>query len=304
MEELAATHLFVTLIRSGGFTQAARESGLSTATVSRRLQALEAELGTRLIDRSNRGIQPTSSGLTYLRYAERMLSALSEAREEISEDKATAKGVMKVRAQMTFGTRVVLPLAHAFMNLHPQLRVSLLLYDQPTNLVEDSVDVMIRAGRLPDSSWRCRRVAPMPDFVLCASPTYLNERGVPQLPTDLECHDKVAFIYNKTSVPWVLRGPAGEHVQPVTGRFSSNNLEAVRGAALDHLGICIVPYWCVADELRSGRLVRVLTDYRSNFANNYDEGIYVVWPEARYTPSRIRLFIDYAVDHLPSYLPI
>ena len=256
MEDLAHISLFVKVARFESFTAAARSTGLSLATVSRRIGMLEDELGAQLFVRTNRQVALTEAG------------------------------------QATLGNRVLVPAIRDFMAHYPAVKVELLLVDEAAKLVEEGVDVAIKAGSLPDCALRARKMCDMPDFKLCASPEFLARHGTPERPEDLLGHERIGYRWDDGANPWTIIGPEGELSVNAGGSFITNNMEVVGNATLNGIGIGLVPIWWVGDDLRNGRLVNLLPEYEVRYPS-HDSGVFAIWSDARFLPRRTRAFIDY-----------
>ena len=220
------------------------------------------------------------------------MDELTRAREEISGHESEVRGLLRVQAQATLGNRVLVPAIRDFMAHYPAVKVELLLVDEAAKLVEEGVDVAIKAGSLPDCALRARKMCDMPDFKLCASPEYLARHGTPERPEDLLGHERIGYRWDDGANPWTIIGPEGELSVNAGGSFITNNMEVVGNATLNGIGIGLVPIWWVGDDLRNGRLVNLLPEYEVRYPS-HDSGVFAIWSDARFLPRRTRAFIDY-----------
>ena len=292
MEDLAHISLFVKVARFASFTATAKSTGLSLATVSRRISMLEDELGAQLFFRTNRQVALTEAGRSLLVHAEAVMDELTRAREEISCRESEVRGLLRVQAQVTVGNRILVPAIRAFTALYPEIKIELLLVDEAAKLVEEGVDVAIKAGSLPDCALRVRKLCDMPDFKLCASPEYLARRGAPLRPEDLLSHERIGYRWGEGATPWTVIGPEGELTVSAGSTFMTNNMEAVRNATLNGIGIGLIPVWWIGDDLANKLLVNLLPDHDVCYPS-HDGGVFAIWSDARFLPRRTRTFIDY-----------
>jgi DNA-binding transcriptional LysR family regulator len=280
---------FVEVVESGGFNRAARRLGISKSIVSRRITRLEAELGTRLLSRTTRGISPTEAGLEFKARSERILSELEEAREAIARQAGGVAGRLRLSAPLSFGVRHVAPVLAEIAQRHPRLEMDASYSDRLVDLIGERFDAAIRIGTLQDSTLVARRIAPV-RAVLVASSDYLAQRGRPSTPSDLASHD--CLIYTGRTVPeWQFRaGKRSISFRP-EGRLRSDSGEAILQWAIAGLGIAEGPSFLVSDAIESGALEALLTHYARP-----EHAIYVVRPPGSYVPGKVRVLIDTLVE--------
>lgn len=288
--ELAALRTFVTVVESGGFSRAASVLESTTAAVSRRVAALEKRLGTRLLNRTTRTMSLTEAGERYYRDLVEILRALDEAEARATGEAAELGGTLRITAPVSFGARRLSPLLADFMAIHPQLKVVLILDDSYRDLVSEGLDLAIRIGELKESTLIARPLASVRRY-LCASPGYLAQHGEPQKPAELMDH--ACLHYNNVMLreEWNLVGPNGPELVSVSGPLSANNGDVLREAAIAGQGIAVLPDFLVEEELASGRLQRILTDYEPP-----DYGLYAVWASGGFMPTKIRLLVDFLLE--------
>jgi len=291
MDLLAAIEAFVRVAESNSFSEAARRLRLSKSVVSRQVSALEAELGVRLFHRTTRSLALTEAGRGYFERTTRILEELEAARLAVSHLQATPRGLLRVNAPMSFGFLHLAPALPDFLALYPDVSVDLVMNDRFVDLVEEGFDVAVRIGALEDSSLIARRLAPV-RRVLCASPAYLAARGVPGSPDELMSHDCLCNSNIATLHEWRFLAPDGKpcHVD-VKGRLRANNGDALRIAALRHLGIANLPSFIVGGDLRAGALVTVLDAFTLQ-----DMTLNAVYPHARYLSPKVRAFVDFLAE--------
>lgn len=282
MMKLSDVALFVACVEAGSLAAAARRLRLQPMAATRRLAALEAELGARLLHRTTRALSLSSAGEAFLPHARAMLEAEAGARAALCGGGGVT-GLLRVAASTAFGRKVLAPVATRFMVENPEVRVDLLLGDGLVDVVAEGVDVAIRIASLRDSALVARRLADSPR-VLCAAPDYLAARGRPARLPDLAAHECLARS-GESHWDFVRDGQSAR--QRVAGRFTSNSMEALTQACRDGLGVALVARWNVADDLAAGRLAEVpLAD-----AAPEPQGIWSVLPTARRVPQRVRAFV-------------
>jgi DNA-binding transcriptional LysR family regulator len=285
--DLVALKAFVAVVEAGSFNKAAEQLEASTAAVSRRVSGLEHALGVRLLNRTTRRIDLSEAGKQFYDDVLNIFHSLEEAEERIQTGRETVRGNLRVAAPLSFGIQRVAPVLPGFMKRYPELRVQLQLEDRFTDLVSDSIDVAIRIGTLKDSSLVATRIASI-SAVFCASPDYLSRHGEPRKPQELGGHDCLHYSLLSTREEWgFAEGQAGKDIE-ISGSLSANNGEVLKEAAVQGLGITLLPTFIAEDALQDGRLKEILRRYRPK-----PFGLYAVRPSRQFTPARVRLLIEY-----------
>lgn len=281
--QIPDVEVFSAIAESGSLSAAARRLGLTPMTVSRRLAALEGELGVRLFHRTTRAVSLTAEGETFLPFATTLLEASEGARVSLKSYAGKASGVLKVTAPTIFGQSVIMPLIPALLEEHPALRIDLTLSDSIVDIVGSGIDVAIRIATLRDSALIARTLAPNPR-VLCASPMYLERNGVPTTMDALLSHRRIA-LHGMPYWPFIR---SGESVaMRAEGVFSANSVEAVRTASRQGLGIAMLTYWDIRDDLDAGTLRLVELEDVS------PEQLFItaILPARQHVPYRVRIFL-------------
>jgi DNA-binding transcriptional LysR family regulator len=286
MSQLEDMRIFVETLDAGSFTQAAERLGLSKQFVSKRVMAVEARLGVRLLVRTTRRLRATEPGLAYGERARRILQEVDEAEQSIAHLGAAPRGTLRLSAPMSFGTMHLSPAMPRFLAAYPELAVELELNDRTVDLVGEGYDMAVRIGTLADSSLIARSIAPM-EQVTCCSPGYLARKGAPASPAELGRHDCLLYGHGK-HVEWHY-GVQGK-VRPfaVSGRLRANNGEVVRDAAVAGLGLAYLPTFIVGEALEAGSLVTVLDEHRPPAS-----AVHAVYPQHRQSSLAIRAFVDF-----------
>lgn len=285
MDQIAQIEAFVSSATRGSLSAAARVAGVTPAMIGRRLDALEARLGVKLILRTTRKLSLTFEGQSFLEDCQRILNDLVNAETSVSLGSIRASGHLRISAPAGFGRRHVAPLVSSFMDAHPGVSVSLDLTDRLVDLVNEGVDCAVRIGELVDSSLVRRKLGEMRRVVI-ASPAYLETHGVPRKPADLSAHNCLSLGQQRG---WALRSSPGGEVTPVkvAGRFECNDGSVLHEWVLAGKGVAWRSLWEVGDDLRKGRLVSLLDEFAPP-----PMGIYAIFPQGRQLPLRVRLFVD------------
>ncbi|PZP63827.1 LysR family transcriptional regulator [Pseudoxanthomonas sp. X-1] len=293
MDRVGDIALFLRVLDLGSISAAARQLDLSAAVASQRLKRLERELGVRLLHRTTRRLHPTPEGQALAERGRVLVRDLEALGEDLRESAQQVSGTLRVTLSASFGMLYVAPLLPEFQRLHPRLRVSVHLSDHLVDLVKEGFDLAIRIGPLADSGLFARNLASNAR-VLCASPDYLRRKGTPKTPADLADHDGVLLMgRDGRQDVWTLVGPDRQSVRVrMASRFESNFGEVLREAVLAGQGIAVHSLWHIAADLRAGRMVAVLPDWRPPATH-----ISAVTP-ARLQPPRVRRFVEFLTAQL------
>nr|WKF59102.1 HTH-type transcriptional regulator PgrR [Paraburkholderia busanensis] len=288
--------VFARVVDAGNFSLAARQLGSTPSTVSRQIKRLEEALATRLLERSTRSVRVTESGAQVARYCRDMLSAAAAAVDAAGQLAARPQGKVSVSAPTQFARSVLHPLMPAFLRMHAEVDVQLLFADHDIDPLVDDVDLVIRLTEHPPQTLAGRRVGVV-RWLLVASPAYLRERGTPMQPRDLARHACIHLGETADDNRWRFR--RGEQTQSVEvkGRYIANHAGARLEAAQQGFGVASVPEFAAADALQRGELVRVLPEWRLE-ARAYEGSVWLLYPPNRFLPPKVRVLIDYLVEHL------
>jgi len=280
---------FVEVVDRGGFNRAAVRLGVSKSIISRRIAALEADLGVRLLTRSTRGITPTEAGLEFKARCERILAEVAEARDAVVRQGGDMVGRLRIAAPLSFGVRHVAPLLAEMAERYPRLEIEVAFADRVTDLIGERFDAAVRIGALRDSSLIARRIAPVRS-VLAASPAYLARHGRPSSPDDLLRHQ--CLIYTGSAVlDWSFRfGRRWVTIRP-SGRLRSDSGDVLLKWAIAGLGIANLPSFLTSEAVRDDTLESLLPEYTMP-----EFGVYVVRPPGPQVPAKVRALIDIMVE--------
>ena len=279
------------LINSGSFSAAARELGLTTAAVSKRLSQLEARLGVALLTRTTRRMGLTSEGAIYLAHARRILADIDQMEQLVASSHHLPRGLVRVNATLGFGRSHIAPLIARFVERYPEVEIQLQLTVNPPPLTDDSFDVCLRFGPPPDARVLARRLAAN-RRLLCAAPDYLARAGWPQAPRDLQRHNVIGIRQGDEAYGTLHLSQGGKtETVRVKGSLSTNDGEIAVNWALAGLGIVMRAEWDVAKYLQSGRLRHVLPDYTTPNAD-----IHAVYPVRHQATARVKYLVDFLAD--------
>lgn len=304
---------FLAVASSGNFSEVARQQDVAVSSVTRKVDALEAELGTPLFHRSSRRIHLTDAGEQFVPRARTILSEIAAARDALHQLDDLPRGPLTVAAPTVFGRRHVVPAVAAFMHQYPGVEVDLHLSDQVIDLAEQGVDVAIRIGVLPDSDLQATLLAPV-RLVTCASPAYLAQAGRPASPIDLLQHECISVATPPApSFIWRYAGVNRNQPLAVRGRFRTDDKDGMLQAALGGLGVLHIATWVVSDHLRDGSLVALFPQELSAPPADGLPGIHAVRAPGRGRSQRARLFMAHLRatigvpawwDQLPGATPV
>jgi DNA-binding transcriptional LysR family regulator len=284
--------LFAEIVAAGSFSAAARRLGLSNASVSREVARLERRLGAQLLRRTTRKMSLTEVGEAFHARCQRVADETEQAAWSVGESEAEPRGEIRLAAPMSFGHRQLAPRLPAFLSRYPQVRLHVELTDRMVDLVSERFDLAVRiTNRLTDASFVQRRLCPI-RFVVCAAPSYLEERGVPRDVDDLAQHN----CLNPSGLPWrgILRGRvAPGRAGRLAGDLALDSADALHRVALLGHGIACLPTFVVGEDLRGGRLVPVLPRQLALVV-----GAFALYPQSRHPSLKVRALIDYFADAL------
>jgi DNA-binding transcriptional LysR family regulator len=294
MDVFASVKAFVAVADDGGFARAARKAGAATSSIMRQVDALEAYLGTILLNRSTRSVSLTPAGEAYYVQVVRIMSDLDEANRSVSELSGPPRGLLRVSLPVTFARLHVAPIVPEFLKSCPSVELELLMTDNVVNLVEDRIDLAIRIGSLESSSLIARKLAPN-RRVVCASPEYLRTYGEPRVPAELAKHNCLTFSYSSGDRTWRFVRAGQDQQVRVRGNLRANHSETLREAALAGLGLILLPTWLIGADLGQGRLRSMLTDWEANVgrrssAAHQEGGIYAVYLADRRASGKVHAF--------------
>jgi DNA-binding transcriptional LysR family regulator len=295
MDRFLEMQVFNAVVEEGSFVKAAESLNLSKAAVSRHVQDLETRLGVRLIQRTTRRLSLTSDGQIFFARSKSLLEDLVDAELEVASRSQRASGLLRINVPVSFGVSHLAPVWGQFRDLHPGVKLDITLTDRVVDLVEEGFDMAVRIGQLESSSLVSRMIATS-RLVLCASPHYLAIHGQPSSPKDLINHAVVAYSYATQKDDWQLMGPEGPVIAKTQPVIHANSGETCRAIAVSSQGIILQPLFIVDEELKAGRLVPVLPQYRAA-----ELGIYVVYPSRQHLSTKVRALVDFLSQYFTAH---
>ena len=287
MDKLNAISVFCKVIETQSFTQAANQQNISVAMASKLVSQLEEHLKTRLLQRTTRKIVPTEAGMLYYQRCQAILLDLSEADSSISNMATSLQGNLLISVPRDFGLLYISPNLPKFIELHPNLHVEIEFEDKRVDLVAEGYDLALRIGYMQDSSLVARKISSSPMHFV-ASPSYLEARGTPLTPDDLEYHQGLLYKSSLNQVHWQSTKANQIQRYKIQSKVVSNNGMALLEKTKAGLGISNSPSFFVKDALASGELVEILSEYQQKPLD-----IYVVYPNRRHLPAKVRAFIEF-----------
>jgi len=295
MFDVDAMATFVAVVRSGHFAAASKSLGLPKSTVSQRVARLEAALGVRLLERTTRVLRPTNAGAAYYERCARILSEVEEANAAVKDLGTSPRGILRVATSHLLGQSVVAAVAAAFSRQYPEVEVEVVASDRRVNLLEEGFDVAIVVAASETDSTMISRVLSRGQTWCCAAPSYLSAGGTPLAPRDLSAHD---CIIREAAADGLARGAIWtferrDDVQrvEVRGRLRLSSIMMAHAAVLAGAGIAAIPSFICAEDVKNGRLVRILSDWVVD-----RKDIRIVYPSNRHLSPRVRLFVDALVQ--------
>lgn len=296
MDRLDAMKVLTAVVDAGSLSAAARRIGAPLATVSRKISDLEAHLETRLLIRSSRKLVLTEAGQNYLVACRRILEQVAEAERAASGEYSAPMGNLTVATPLAFGRLHVLPISTEFLSAYPQIDMRMIMSDRISHILEDHIDLAVRLGELPDSSFVASKVGDA-GRIVCASPAYFAAHGTPQAPADLAAHECVTFEPFMSPDAWTFSTGKVEETVAIHSRLVVNTAHAAVDAAVAGVGITRVLSYQAAAELRSGALVVALQSFEPP-----RWPISLVHAGQGPLPLKVRAFLDFVAPRLKSRL--
>jgi DNA-binding transcriptional LysR family regulator len=288
--EFSDLRLFVRMVIAGSLSETARRLNSSLPAMSRRLAAMEARLGVRLIDRGSRHFALTEEGSVLYERGIGILAELDATEAEIAANISVPQGHIRVGAPLEIGRRRFAPLIAEFSKRYPAVSIELVLNDSLVDVVGDDLDIGLLTDQPTDGNIISRQLLSS-RRVACASPEYIAEHGAPERPDDLLHHDCIRLVRGRHVFDrWTFMENNKPREVRVHGTLLTNNSEVMHGWALTGRGLALKALWDIEDELKDGRLVEVLAPFAHNEIN-----LYAVYPTRTHLPPRVRVFLDFAI---------
>lgn len=296
MDLFQSMSVYVKVVEAGSMTKAALQCEMSTTMVGNHLRALEQRLGVQLLQRTTRRQRLTEFGSVYYQRCLEVLGLVADSERLAEQTMDEPRGILRVTAPLTFGVERLIPALSEFSQQYSKVKLDVVLTNRRPDLLESGLDVAFRLGNFEQSNLIARRLI---DYTLtmCASPLYIQRRGMPLTPEDLQQHDCLSFAYpagddwQSVEKEWRLSGPDGEVMVAVNGPMLINSSAGLHQAARAGSGIVMLPDALVEQDLREGKLVAVMPDYQPP-----SRPLHLLYAQDRYRLPKLRRFVDFAMQ--------
>ncbi len=269
-------------------SSAAETLSMSQSAVVRTLAALEEVLGVQLLTRTTRRLNLTEEGREYYSRCRQILHEVEDAENALNQKQTNPSGVLRLTAPVTFGRMHLSPVINEFLAQFPNMEIELILLDRVVDLLEEGIDIALRIGSLPDSTLIAKPVGTL-EHIICASPEYITQSGIPQKPTEIHQHDCIHLTALNSSPEWPFYDRGSINKVRISGKFKTNHVEAARDACCDGLGIGQFLSYQVGPYISQGKLIPILEEFSLP-----PIPVNLVYPHSRQLSSRSRVFIDWA----------
>lgn len=285
----------VKVAEAGTLTAAAEQQGVTIAAVSKRIRSLEERLGVRLLNRNTRHLSLTEGGAIYYQRGKQILEELSNLEEKVVSTNARLSGEIRINAPVSFNREKLSELICRFQAENPSIKITLHLDDNLVDVHNSDYDLVIRVGKLTDSSIMAYHLGNTKK-VCCATPEYLEKHGTPIRPNELSKHQCLEYEQNKKE-QWVFHkdGETYEYQSKVSV-FRTNNSDLLLASTLQHHGISMLPVFMAHEPIKQGLLVPLFSDYQTEILN-----IHALYPSKNFLPTKIKRLIDYLKEHFPKH---
>lgn len=291
MNQIVGMAIFARVVEASSFSAAARGLGLSKAAVSKHVARLERRLGARLLNRTTRRLSVTEVGRAFYEHCARVVSEAETAELEVSQMRSQPRGLLKVATSVAFGTLHIVPAIAGFLERYPEVSVQMAMDDRVMDLAKEGYDVAVRMSSDPPANLVARRLAPV-RWVTCASPQYLERRGMPRTPADLVAHNCLFYSHLEHADHWNFRSGTGEVSIRISGTFSVHSSLALREAMLGGVGIARLPTFAVGRDIREGAAIVLLSDYEPVGRSAF----YAMYLSTHHVAPKVRVFVDFFVE--------
>ena len=294
MDEMLTNRAFLQVADSGSFSAAALKLDVSVATVARQVNSLEAALGVKLLNRSTRALSLTDAGSLYLERIRDLMSDLDALKREVASYQKDVKGLLRVHLRSSVGSQVIVPALPAFLKTHPDVKFEITLTDERADLVSLGVDVAVWLGQLQESRLIARKLSPG-KRVICCSPDYAKQHGLPKMPEELSSHNCIVYLAKSYDSSWRLTSGGKTATVDVAGNLKSGSSAVLLVSALNGLGLVMLQEAMVRKAIASGELINVFPDYQVS-STNAVVGLFAVYSGRRKLSPKSRAFIDFLVE--------
>lgn len=296
--DLNEIKVFVKVVQAGSFNRAAKLLGIPNSTVSAKVSALEKRLSVTLLKRTTRKLSLTEAGEIFFRRCLKGLDEIQDAEAEASSAQEEAKGLLRVTAPIDLGSTCLMGLISTLRKKFPQIAIELILSDEFKDLVSEGMDLAIRAGHLKDSGLIAKKLGNA-TWVPFASPSYLKKAGAPNHPKELGKHPCLQFfpLTSLTHEKWELTNGKTSITVPIRAEVSGNDVNLIKALTVAGNGIALLPSFACHAEVKQGKLVRILPSWSA-----FTDPIHLLYPDQKFVPSKVRAFIEVAIEEFHSIL--
>ena len=288
--------IFIKVVETGSFTQAAKALGMPNSTVSAKISSLESRLGLTLLTRTTRKLALTPAGDVFFQKCSTALVEIFKAQDEVARDQKEPQGLLKITAPVDLGERLLPEVISKFVKKYPKISIEAVLLDRKVDLIGEGVDLALRVGNLDDSSFIAKKLGTI-YFGVMASPRYLKEAGMPKSPKELSSsHSCIQFTALGVD-SWTLTSGRSSLTVPLKSQILSNDLNVVKSLTLAGNGVALLPMFLCAEDVKAGRLVRLLPEWSAN-----ERAVHFVYPGQKYVPPKLSTFIQFASESLKKTL--
>lgn len=281
--------IFVEVAKQQSFSGGAKSLGLTNSMASKHIAGLEETLGVKLFNRTTRVVELTAEGAAFYERAQRAVDDLHEAATHIQDMKTGPKGRLRISIPLSFAHMHLLPVITAFAKKYPDITLDVSLDDRTVDVIGEGFDMVIRIGAMADSSLTCRHLADCPVFPV-ASPDYIRRHSVPKSPAELKRHRMIVYSYQGGAGEWRYRNREGKTGSVRSeGIFRANTAEMMLQAAMDGVGIAVLPMFCVKRALQTHQLLRMLPGHETYPLRQ----ISALMPPSRYRSAKVKLLVDW-----------
>lgn len=293
MDKLTSMLVFTKVAKLNSFAEAAKELGISRAMATKHVMQLENSLGVRLINRTTRRLSLTEVGMVYNERCIQLLDDIEELELAATQLQTEPRGKLKISAPPFFGAFHLAPVVADYLQIYPDIKVDLIVQGGTVDLIEEGIDLAINVGELNDSSLISRKIASS-RRVVCGAPKYFEQHGVPMHPNELREHNCLVNWSIPPRDTWRFLETDGTRTTvKVKGTLQANIADVVRLAAINGLGLILLPTYIVGQDLQKGRLKAVLTEFEPMPLE-----IYAMYPHRKHLSAKVRTFVDFLYDRL------
>jgi DNA-binding transcriptional LysR family regulator len=292
MTDLNVLRIFIAAAELGSFSAAAVRLKLTRSAVAKAIARLEQSTDTRLFQRTTRTIVLTDEGRILLERCAKTIEYLEDSLEDMSSRRNEPRGILRMTLPSAFGRSEVMPVLSKYLHRWPRVDAEVSFSDRTIDLIADGFDLAVRLGGYNINEDLVSRVIARQRLSLCASPSYLEENGIPRTLAEIKQHQGIHFSQHGKLLPWQLRNDRGEEIQMETScrvRFDAG--EALRDAAVAGFGIAQLPEFLLRKAVEDGRLVRILEESEPELMP-----VLVLYPTRKFMSPKVRLFIDSLVE--------